>query len=363
MLGFDPKAARIAFTVGLVALVFYTLYTIQRTLFIFILAIFFAYMIYPLVRSFERAQRRRVPPMVALSAAFALIIIGLVLVAMWLGPLLVEQASLLGKQLPALLQQPGAAIERLPLPSFLQPYGARIADFARAQVQSGASAALPLAQRVGGDLLRFAGNAIFVVIIPILAFLLIANGPRIRELLGGAGTAEGTTRWQRLIDDLDRLLGGYIRALVLLSLITMVVYSLFFAATGVPYGLLLAGVAAVLEFIPVFGPLLAAVSVLVIAGFNGYPHLLWILIFIAAYRMVQDYVVAPRLMGEGAGVHPILVIFGLLAGDELAGVAGIFLSVPVIAAGLIIARHIVELRRETRAARALAGAPGTDRLR
>jgi len=362
MMGFEPKAARIAFTVGLVALVFYTLYTIQRTLFIFVLAIFFAYMVYPLVRTFERAQPRRIPRFAALTAAFVLILTGLVLVAMWLGPLFVEQASRLGQQLPALLQQPGA-IERLPLPSFLEPYGARIADFVRAQVQSGASAALPLAQRIGGDLLHFAGNAIFVIIIPILAFLLIANGPQIRELLRGAGTADGTTRWQRLIDDLDRLLGGYIRSLVLLSLITMVVYALFFAATGVPYGLLLAGIAAVLEFIPVFGPLLAAVSVLVIAGFNGYPHLLWIVIFIGAYRMVQDYVVAPRLMGEGVGVHPILVIFGLLAGDELAGVAGIFLSVPVIAAGLIVARHLVELRRDTRASQALAAAAGSDRLR
>jgi predicted PurR-regulated permease PerM len=60
--------------------------------------------------------------------------------------------------------------------------------------------------------------------------------------------------------------------------------------------------------------------------------LIWLLIFIIAYRMFQDYVLNPMLMSEGVEVSPLLIIVGLLAGDELAGVTGIFLSVPVLAA-------------------------------
>jgi predicted PurR-regulated permease PerM len=120
-----------------------------------------------------------------------------------------------------------------------------------------------------------------------------------------------------------------------------VAYALFLASIGVPYALLLAAVAALLEFIPVFGPLLSVLIVIIVAVVAGYQHLLWILLFIVGYRIFQDYVLGPKLMGAGVGVHPILVLFGLLAGAEVAGVPGIFLSVPAIAAALIIGRHLL----------------------
>jgi len=118
-------------------------------------------------------------------------------------------------------------------------------------------------------------------------------------------------------------------------------YALVLASIGVPYALLLAAVAALLEFIPVFGPLLSALIVIIVAVVAGYQHLLWILLFIVGYRIFQDYLLGPKLMGSGVGVHPILVLFGLLAGAEVAGVPGIFLSVPAIAAALIIGRHLL----------------------
>jgi predicted PurR-regulated permease PerM len=73
---------------------------------------------------------------------------------------------------------------------------------------------------------------------------------------------------------------------------------------------------------------------------------LWILAFIALYRIFQDYVLNPYLMSNGVAVPALLVLFGLLAGDELAGVAGIFLSTPVLAAARILVRRIAaESRR------------------
>jgi predicted PurR-regulated permease PerM len=137
------------------------------------------------------------------------------------------------------------------------------------------------------------------------------------------------------------LFGRYIRALLLLSLAAFAAYALFLSSSAVPYALLLAAIAALLEFIPVFGPRLSALVIILVAGLAGYPHVLWIVLFIVGYRIFQDYLLGPRLMGAGVGVHPILVLFGLLAGEELAGVAGIFLSVPTIAAIMIIGRHLI----------------------
>jgi predicted PurR-regulated permease PerM len=84
------------------------------------------------------------------------------------------------------------------------------------------------------------------------------------------------------------------------------------------------------------------VSILGVAVFTGYGHLSWLVLFLVAYRVCQDYMISPYLMSEGVNVPPLLVVFGLLAGDELAGVTGIFLSVPLIAAIRMVA---VQVRR------------------
>jgi predicted PurR-regulated permease PerM len=116
--------------------------------------------------------------------------------------------------------------------------------------------------------------------------------------------------------------------------------SAFLTAIGVPYGALLAVIAAILEFVPLVGPLTAAVITLLVSAIDGFGHLLWIAGFIVVYRLFQDYVLYPYLMGGSGRVHPVIIIFGLLAGEELGGVAGIFLSVPIISVLLILVRHI-----------------------
>jgi predicted PurR-regulated permease PerM len=98
-----------------------------------------------------------------------------------------------------------------------------------------------------------------------------------------------------------------------------------------PYELLLAGVSAVLEFIPVIGPAAALVVLLSVCLVTGSGGLLWIVIFWASFRVLQDYVLNPYLMSAGIEIHPLLVLFGVLAGDALGGVPGMFFSVPLIA--------------------------------
>ena len=134
-----------------------------------------------------------------------------------------------------------------------------------------------------------------------------------------------------ILNDVHVLLGQYIRALVFLAIATFISYSAFLMFTGAPYALLLAGLAGLLEFIPVVGPLAAGAIVLLVCAFSGYAHLLWFLIFWIVYRLFQDYVLSPQLMSAGVELHPLLVLFGVLAGERIAGVPGMFFSVPVIA--------------------------------
>lgn len=340
MLGFDRRAARIAWTVALVVLGLYIAYAVRHTAFIFVLALFFAYMLYPLVRRISGLAPPRLPKSVATAAVFALLLLLIVGIISLVGPPIVDQATTLSEKLPALTNG-SDLFDRLPLPSWLASYRPRLTQFARDNLHSGTAVAIPVARQVGHAVLLVASNLIYVVLIPVLAFLLIKDGSSMRDgFLAWTGRKHHAGMWRSIVDDLDTLLGGYMRALLILAMATIVVYSIVFSIAGVPYGLLLAALAGVLEFVPVLGPLAAAAICIGVAGISGYDHVLAIVGFIAVYRVFQDYALNPYLMSEGVTVAPLLVLFGLLAGEEIAGVAGVFLSTPVLAAAKILINRI-----------------------
>src|SRR5262249_8857426 len=107
-------------------------------------------------------------------------------------------------------------------------------------------------------------------------------------------------------------------------------YSIAFSIMGVPYSVLLAVIGGLLEFIPMLGPLTAGILIVLISALAA-AHPIAILVFLLGYRLFQVYMLAPRLMGQGVEVHPLLVLFGVFAGAEVAGIAGTFLSVPILA--------------------------------
>lgn len=345
MLGLDRRAAQAAWTVFLVVLALAAIYAIRRTLVIFILALLLAYLLSPVVDLVSRFTPRRVSRTVSLAIVYVVLLAVLVLAGIAIGSrVAVEAASLAGKLPEALRQDP---LSRLPFPTWLEPMRARITELIRSQLQNLDQDVVPLLHQAGGQILSGLGNLLTMVVVPILSFFFIKDGRAIRAAVIDMVADE---RHRSLVDeifsDLHVLLAQYIRALVLLSLATMAAYTLFLTIMGMPYPLLLAGVSALLEFIPVVGPLAGSVVILLAGALNGYPYLLWILIFLVAYRLFQDYVLNPYLMSSGVEIHPALVLFGVLAGEQIGGIPGMFLSVPVIATLRVI---YVRLRRKRRA--------------
>lgn len=340
MLGFDRRAARYAWTVALVAIALFAVYEIRKTLFIFLLAVFFSYMVYPSVQRLARHTPRRFSYNASTGTIFALILALVVTGIFLIGPPVAEQAAALANKLPALVNDP-QLLNRVPLPDWLVPFRERLSILIQEQFRSGATAALPIAKRIGHVALGVAGNSIFVIVVPILAFLFVKDARSMRTVFLDWVHQYGHDRmWNGIVDGLDVALGGYIRSLLILSAATLGAYLVAFSIAGVPYAMLLAALAAVLEFIPVIGPLTAAVVCLIVAGLSGYDHLIVLIAVIAAYRVFQDYFLNPRLMSHGVEIPPLLVLFGLLAGEEIGGVVGIFLSVPTLAAAKIIATQV-----------------------
>jgi predicted PurR-regulated permease PerM len=303
VLGLDCRAARFTWTVVFILLLLGFVYCIRETLFIFALALLFAYLLWPLVNYLDRRLPgvSRVP---ALAIVYLLLVGLLFVIGIEIGSRVVLEANALATRFPELLsklEQVGEPIASPPV----QTVKETVISTLRKQLVDHSRDILSLLPNAALGVLSHAGNLVFIVLVPILSFFFLKDGRLIRhsvlEIL-----AEGSRRdmIQEIAADVHLLLAQYMRALVLLAAVAFVAYGSFFSLIGVPYGILLAAIAFPLEFIPMVGPLSAAVIILMVAGLSGFHHLLWIFFFLAAFRVFQDYVLSPQLLSAGTELHP-----------------------------------------------------------
>lgn len=339
MLGLDRNAARYTWTASLVLLSLWVVYQMRQVIFLLIVAVQLSYLLYPVVTLLVRwlPGRSRKP---ALAIVFLAVMALLAVAVTEIGSIAAEQASSLAQRAPEFL----ANLKQQPtpnLPAAAQTLKQQALDQLGNAVRQHYNEAVGYLPHLLMGVLEASGNLIYLVVVPILSFFLLKDSALIRAQLMRAVPAEHKHYVDDFMHDVHQLLLQYVRSLFFLGLATFTVFAIVLSIFGVSYGILLAVVAFPLEFIPLVGPLIAAGLILTVAAVTGYPHLLWIVLFLGTYRMFQDYVLAPRLMSEGVEVPPLLVILSVFAGERLGGVPGMFLSVPTIALVRIIYIRLV----------------------
>jgi len=346
----DPRTLRVLWTILVVIGTLALLYLLRTVILVLVFAVVFAYLIFPLVKLAERAWPRSGRRPLAIAVVYLVLVAALSTVIALVGPPLGRELTTLGQKFPDLSGQIRSG--RLIANVFPRWGGAEVLDdLVRAHLPQ----VVDYAQHALTGVLGWLSGAWVVIMVPIFAFFFLRDAERIADTLTGAIEAEGGRRqlWVTIVRDLHSVFGEYVRALVLLCVLTFVVWTALFLMTGVPYALVLAAIGGALEFLPVVGPVAAGITIVSVALFSGFAHPWLLALFILLWRFVQDYVSSPLIMGRGVDLHPGLVIFGVLAGGELAGVAGMFLSVPVIAGLRVIWRRVRDSResRSTRGGR------------
>lgn len=332
MLGLDRQTLRAGWTLAVLAALLWGAFIMRRTLLLFVAAILFAYLLSPLVTLAVSHSRRKLTRNAALAIVYTLLVAVLLTGGSLIVTRVVEQATALAARVPDLvsrLEQGG----RLPLPEILRPMEAHILTGLQSWLAEHSGDLVSLARTFGTPLLRVLTNVPLIVLVPILSFFFVKDGAAIREFLVAQWAGRQPRETVReVLDVVHHLVSQYVRAIFLLSLTTFLTFLLFFLAMDVPYAFLLATTAGLLEFIPVLGPATAALIIVVVAWFGG-AGVAMLLAFLAVYRLVLDYLILPHLFGSTLKVPPLLIIFGTLAGEQLGGVWGMFLAIPVIAIG------------------------------
>ena len=357
---------RVIFIALVVALLLWVIVKLTGVILLLILSIFFAYFVSPLVEFLRRpitiAGKKRVMPR-TLAITFSYLIIVAVIVA---GIYLL--APRLGNQFPEFTEQAR---------SYWTAVGTRtqgLVEYFRSHRMPGPlldaiNGAIPsmiekVSLTVSAVLTSVAGWVIYIpwlVLIPILSFFFLKDAETFRrsalQML-----PKGRWRWRgdEFFQDINSTLAAYIRAQLTACVFIGVVCALGFTLFGLPSPLVLGVIAGICEFIPLVGPLFVAIIAAVAALLHGGMFLAFlVLAFLAVLRIVQDYVVYPRLIGQGIHLHPLAVIIAILSGAELAGIAGIFLAIPVVAILTVSYRHWLEHRGSEGLADLLEPAPAT----
>jgi predicted PurR-regulated permease PerM len=332
----DTHATRVLFTVLLFVLVLGFLYIAHRTLVAFLFAIFFAYLVDPAVSRIEKWVHGRGR---AIAVIYLLLVVLLVTFFFFVGPRIGHEAQILGESLPRLLGRVSSGQIAVDIGHQHGWSGSTIQhleEFLASHKQDLGG----IAQRVGLRVAEVAQQSWLLIVVPILAAFFLKDGRSFSQVVLSLVQSRPQREFMEgVLGDLNQMLAQFIRAQLTLAALSLLAYTSFMGLLQVPYALVLGTAGGIMEFIPVVGPLVAAVLILGVALLLSYRHWLILLIFLGVWRMIQDYVVSPRIMGKSMQLHPLAAIFGVLAGGEMAGVLGVYLSIPVMASLRIVWRR------------------------
>ncbi len=172
----------------------------------------------------------------------------------------------------------------------------------------------------------------YVVVAPVIAYYILRDVNRWRQR-ALVRLAHYPLPFVELVQDVDKVIGGFVRGQSIVALAVGVMVWVVTVALGLKYGAVLGLLSGLGEFVPFFGPLLGAVPVLLAALAKSLATFFWALAFVVFIQWLDANLIVPRVTAARVGLHPLWVIFSLLAGAQLAGVWGVFLAVP--AAGVM----------------------------
>lgn len=314
--------------------------------FLVVLAVFFAYLIDPLVKLIrnpfkERSIERFMPRSLAIVVAYLLVFSVLGLIIAGIAPSVSQQARDFGANIPAY----GASIQRSFNDINHRFDRLRIPDEVQAKLNEQAVAVGErITTGVGGFVLSFVTFLPWLIIIPILSFFFLkdVNSFRLAVLrLFPAG--RWRVRADSVLGDANATLAAYVRAMLISCVLIGAVCTIGFYLIGLKYALLLGILAGVFEFVPLLGPAAIGIIVIVTAAASDNPwNAVPAAIFLITLRIIHDYVTYPRIVRGGIHLHPVLIILSVLAGEQIAGIPGVFLAIPVVALITVAYKHFLE---------------------
>ncbi|QSX75054.1 AI-2E family transporter [Lysobacter arenosi] len=318
----------------------------------FAFALILAWLGDPLVDRIERSGRSRNTAVALVFTMMALLVLAGLLI---LVPLLERQITTLVASLPKYRDW----LMVTALPWVERRTGFEITDsldfthFAQLvrenwdQAGGVATTMLGYLSRSGSAVLAMVAN---IALLPVIAFFFLRDWDLLVDRVASLVPRNHLPTVARLARESSDVLGAFLRGQFLVMLVLGVMYGLGLWAVGLDLGILIGLIAGLLTFVPYLGPasgiILGVIAALV--QYGDWQHVAGVLAVFGVGQVIESYVLTPKLVGDRIGLHPVAVIFAVLAGGQLFGFLGMLLALPVAAVVNVLLRYAQERYRHSK---------------
>lgn len=329
---------------GVVALL---LYLLSGVMLPFVAGLALAYLLDPMA---DRLQRFGLGRLSASLLILAMFVVGLVVLLLIVVPLAANQISALVTTLPGMISRlQGIIVERVG-PLMTRVGGADVLNDLQSSVGTlvgqGGTWFLAFLKSLWSGSQALVSIASLLVVTPVVAFYLLVDWDRMVATVDGWTPPRHRTTVRRLAGEIDRAIIGFVRGQTLVCLILGTFYAVGLFFVGVNFGVLIGMIAGFLTFIPYVGTLVGFLLSVGVALVQFWPTSDWLHIglTVAVFVVGQFFegnVISPKLVGDSVGLHPVWLMFALLAFGSLFGFLGLLLAVPVAASIGVIVRFAI----------------------
>jgi predicted PurR-regulated permease PerM len=330
---------------ALLLLAGWILYLLAPVLSPFVMGAILAYLGDPLV---DRLEKRKIPRTLGVTIVFILFSGIAVLAIVMLVPLIQKQLVIMYQSIPGFLlwinetalpwleKQTGFSVEAL------EP--GIIIDKLQEHLQSAGSIAASILSGVGSSSMALALWLTNVVLIPVVAFYLMRDWDHMVNNIQAMLPRKKVAMVTQLASEMDDVLGAFLRGQLLVMLALGVIYSVGLWMIGLNVALIIGMIAGLASIVPYLGFIVGIVAAIIAAvvQFGDFSVLLYVVIVFGVGQMLESMLLTPLLVGDKIGLHPVAVIFAIMAGGQLFGFVGILVALPVAAVIMVLLRYMFQ---------------------
>ena len=303
----------------------------------------------------DRLEARGLKRNTAVILVFSVMILALAIVLILLVPLLEQQIVTLVDSLPKYREWfVGTALPwvehrtGLQVLSWLDPE--RLFQLIREHWKGAGGIAAAVLGYISRSSFAVLGMLANIVLLPVLTFFFLRDWDLIVERIGALVPRDHYDTVRRLARESDVVLGGFLRGQLTVMLVLGVLYAVGLGLVGLNLGVLIGLVGGLLTFVPYLGPAAFVVvgGIAALVQFGDWQHLVGVGVVFAVGQVIESYWLTPKLVGDKIGLHPMAVIFAVMAGGTLFGFLGMLLALPVAAVVNVLLRYAQDRYRESR---------------
>ncbi|WP_087677521.1 AI-2E family transporter [Garciella nitratireducens] len=304
----------------------------------FIWSIIFAYLLNPIVNFLET---RKINRSLSILLTYLTLISIFIVIGWTIIPAIVDETKNLIHDLPYYTEQ----VEKFLLmirKSTQAQLPVIFNNFIENSINSIEDSIINKIKSISYIVVNFFSGILNIVMIPVVTYYFLKDKEYFKKIMIELMPKKWRIKILEIAKDSDRVIGGFVRGKIIVAIFVGVFTALGLYLLNINYAVIIGVVTGIIDIIPYFGPVIAAIPAIIIAFFQHPIKAIWVIILFIIVQQIEGDVIGPKVIGSSVGLHPVAIIFSLLIGGTFFGVIGMILAVPVAGTVKVVGKHIVD---------------------